>query len=209
MRVGALIKSICSRASSVNQAAKKSKIAQSTLSEWQADKVSPGLEKYVDLCLAMGCRPGFELDQYLGIGDAKPRTAEDLLGQALALEPVEQQRLISLLSGKYSEYLMVQNMIDVNCLINLILEYIDTNGLTPEKFIKKSGISESEYTALMHGILPTSVDDVEVLLTLLASTLKNPTTRKGFDSREELISYCDIKKSSHTERRAPNGTNHR
>jgi transcriptional regulator with XRE-family HTH domain len=99
MKAGRLIKSICSRASSMNQAAKKSKVSQGTLSEWQADKVSPGLEKYVDLCLAMGCRPGFELDQYLGLG------AEDVLGVALGLPPIEQQRLISLITAKYVEYL--------------------------------------------------------------------------------------------------------
>jgi|688.fasta_scaffold08301_23 hypothetical protein len=105
MKAGRLIKSICSRASSMNQAAKKSKVSQGTLSEWQADKVSPGLEKYVDLCLAMGCRPGFELDQYLGLGGAKPKTAEDVLGVALGLPPIEQQRLISLITAKYVEYL--------------------------------------------------------------------------------------------------------
>lgn len=120
MRLGELIKSVCSRASSTNQAAKKSGVSQGTLSEWQNEKVSPRLEKYIDLCLSMGCRPGFELDQYLGLGGAKPRTAEDLLGMALALNPVEQQKLISLLAGKYSEYLAVQQMIDVNCLIDLI-----------------------------------------------------------------------------------------
>jgi len=177
----------------MNQAAKKSKIAQSTLSEWQSDKVSPGLEKYVDLCLAMGCRPGHELDQFLGLEGAKPRTAEDLLGMALALEPVEQQRLISLLAGKYSEYLAVKSMIDVDCLINLIIEY-STTKLTPDKFCKKAGIPESQYTALMHGILPVSIDDAEILLSLIAVALKNPTTGEKFDSREELIEYCSIKK---------------
>jgi transcriptional regulator with XRE-family HTH domain len=199
MKFGLLIKSICERASSSNQAAKKSKIAQSTLSEWQSDKVSPGLEKYVDLCLAMGCRPGFELDQHLGLGNARPRTAEDLLGMALALEPVEQQRLISLLAGKYSEYLTVQNMIDVDCLINLILEYIGTIGLTPEKFIKKSGITETQYTELMHGVLPTSLEEAEALVLLLSRQLKNPTTGEKFGSREELISYCDVKKFQNNE----------
>lgn len=105
MKVGRLIKSICSRASSMNQAARRSGVSQATLSEWQADKVSPGLEKYVDLCVAMGCRPGFELDQFLGLGGAKPKTAEDVLGMALGLPPIEQQRLISLITSKYVEYL--------------------------------------------------------------------------------------------------------
>jgi transcriptional regulator with XRE-family HTH domain len=89
----------------MNQAAKRSGVSQGTLSEWQAEKVSPGLEKYVDLCLAMGCRPGFELDQFLGLGGAKPKTAEDVLGMALRLPPIEQQRLISLITAKYVEYL--------------------------------------------------------------------------------------------------------
>jgi len=136
MKAGNLIKSICSRASSMNQAAKKSKIAQSTLSEWQSEKVTPGLERYVDLCLAMGCRPGFELDQYLGLGGAKPRTAEDVLGQVLALNACEQQRLISLIAGKYSEFLMVSNMIDVDCLIALILQHLEANKLSPESSLK-------------------------------------------------------------------------
>ena len=186
MRLGDLIKSVCSRASSTNQAAKKSGVSQATLSEWQNEKVSPGLEKYVDLCLAMGCRPGFELDQFLGIGNAKPRTAEDLLGMALALNPIEQQKLISLLAGKYSEYLAMQQMIDIDCLQFLIRD----SGLSPGKFCEKSGILESQYTALMQGILPGSVDDVDVLLRLISSTLKNPATNSVFDSPDELISYC-------------------
>jgi transcriptional regulator with XRE-family HTH domain len=205
MRLGELIKSVCSRASSMNQAAKKSGVSQGTLSEWQSEKVSPGLERYIDLCLAMGCRPGFELDQYLGLGGAKPSTAEDLLGMALGLDPIQQQRLISLLAGKYSEYLEVQQMIDVNCLIDLIRD----SGLSPEKFCKKSGIAESQYTALMHGVLPASVDDMEVLLTLIAATLKNPTTKDEFSSREELIDYCESKKSLGNQQLEPNGTNHR
>lgn len=205
MRLGKLIQSVCSRASSMNQAAKKSGISQGSLSEWQSEKVSPGLERYIDLCLAMGCRPGFELDQHLGLGGAKPRTAEDLLGMALDLDPIQQQRLISLLAGKYSEYLEVQQMINVNCLIDLI----QNSGLSPEKFCKKSGITESQYTALMHGVLPASVDDIDVLLTLLASTLENPTTKERFSSREELIGYCEAKKLLDSQRLEPNGTNHR
>lgn len=205
MRLGKLIQSVCSRASSMNQAAKKSGLSQGTLSEWQSEKVSPGLERYIDLCLAMGCRPGFELDQYLGLGEAKPRTAEDLLGMALGLDPIQQQRLISLLAGKYSEYLEVRQMIDVNCLIDLIRD----SGLSLEEFCKKSGITESQYTALMHGFLPASVDDMDILLTLIASTLKNPTTKEGFSSRDELISYCETRKSLGNQQLEPNGTNHR
>jgi hypothetical protein len=53
----------------------------------------------------MGCRPGFELDQFLGLGGAKPKTAEDVLGMVLGLSPIEQQRLISLITAKYVEYL--------------------------------------------------------------------------------------------------------
>lgn len=204
MRLGELIKSICSRASSMNQAAKKSGVSQGTLSEWQSEKVSPGLERYIDLCLAMGCRPGYELDQYLGLGGAKPRTAEDLLGMALSLDPIQQQRLISLLAGKYSEYLEVRKMIDANCLIDLIRD----SGLSPEKFCKKSGISESQYTALMHGFLPNSVEDMNAMLTLIASILKNPTTDKSFSSRIELIDYCEIKKLLDNPVLLPNGTNH-
>ena len=204
MRLGDLIKSVCSRASSTNQAAKKSGVSQGTLSEWQNEKVSPGLEKYIDLCLAMGCRPGFELDQFLGIGNAKPRTAEDLLGMALALNPVEQQKLISLLAGKYSEYLAVQQMIDIDCLHRL-QSLIRDSGISPEKFCKKSGIFESQYTALMQGILPGSVDDVDILLRLISSTLKNPVTNNVFDSPDELISYCKSLKNTHSE---SNGINH-
>lgn len=201
MRLGDLIKSVCSRASSTNQAAKKSGVSQGTLSEWQNEKVSPGLEKYIDLCLAMGCRPGFELDQYLGLGGTKPRTAEDLLGMALGLDPVQQQRLISLLAGKYSEYLEVQRMIDIDCLQRLIRD----SGLSPEKFCEKSGIFESQYTALMQGVLPGSVDDVDVLLRLIASTLKNPATNSVFDSPDELIGYCKSLKNPQPE---SNGMNH-
>lgn len=201
MRLGDLIRSVCSRASSTNQAAKKSGVSQGTLSEWQNEKVSPGLEKYVDLCLAMGCRPGFELDQYLGLGGAKPRTAEDLLGMALGLDPIQQQRLISLLAGKYSEYLEVQQMIDINCLQRLIRD----SGLSPKKFCEKSGIFESQYTALMQGVLPGSVDDVDVLLRLIASTLKNPATNNVFGSPDELISYCESLKKPQPE---SNGINH-
>lgn len=204
MRLGELIKSICSRASSMNQAAKKSGVSQGTLSEWQSEKVSPGLERYIDLCLAMGCRPGHELDQYLGLGGAKPRTAEDLLGMALSLDPIQQQRLISLLAGKYSEYLEVRKMIDANCLIDLIRD----SGLSPEKFCKKSGISESQYTALMHGFLPNSVEDMNAMLTLIASILKNPTTDKSFSSRIELVDYCETKKLLDNPAPLPNGTNH-
>lgn len=205
MRLGDLIKSICSRASSMNQAAKKSGVSQSTLSEWQSEKVKPGLEKYIELCLAMGCRPGVELDNFLGLGGAKPRTAEDVLGIVLAIAPIEQQRLISLVSGKYSEYLAVSQMINVNCLINLILD----SGLSSEMFCKKAGISESQYTALMHGILPPSIEDAEVLLSLVSIALKNPTTGEKFGSRDALINYCDAKKSLDSRQREPNGTNHR
>lgn len=205
MRLGELIKSVCSRASSMNQAAKKSGVSQGTLSEWQSEKVSPGLERYIDLCLAMGCRPGFELDQYLGLGGAKPRTAEDLLGMALGLEPIQQQRLISLLAGKYSEYLEVQQMIDVNCL----MELIQNSGLSPEKFCKKTGIPEIQYNALMHGVLPASVDDMDVLLSLILIAIKNPTTEGKFGSREDLISYCDARKSPGNQRLEPNDINHR
>lgn len=208
MKAGNLIKSICSRASSMNQAAKKSKIAQSTLSEWQSEKVSPGLERYVDLCLAMGCRPGFELDQYLGLGGAKPRTAEDVLGQVLALNPCEQQRLISLIAGKYSEFLMVSNMIDVDCLVALILQHLEANKLSPEKFAKDAFMSTEEYTALMHGVLPASVEDVEALLSVLAVQLKNPRTKETFDTREALIEFCRTRKSTHNQEREPNDTNH-
>lgn len=208
MKAGNLIKSICSRASSMNQAAKKSKIAQSTLSEWQSEKVTPGLERYVDLCLAMGCRPGFELDQYLGLGGAKPRTAEDVLGQVLALNPCEQQRLISLIAGKYSEFLMVSNMIDVDCLIALILQHLEANKLTPAKFAKNVCISIEEYTALMHGILPASVENAESLLSVLAVELENPHTKETFNTREALIEFCRLKKSVHSQEREPNDTNH-
>lgn len=202
MRLGGLIKSICGRATSMNQAAKKSGTSQATLSEWQAEKVTPRLDTYIDFCLGMGVRPGFELDRFLGLDGAKPRTAEDVLGIALGLDPIEQQRLISLVSGKYSEHLAVNQMIDINCLIDLIRNC----GLSPEQFCKKSGVSESEYMTLMHGILPASVEDAESLLSLVAVTLKNPTTGKKFDSRDELINYCKSRKSHHTEQREPNGT---
>ena len=193
----------------MNQAAKKLRIAQSTLSEWQSEKVSPGLERYVDLCLAMGCRPGFELDQYLGLGGTnKPRTAEDLLGQALRLDPYQQQRLISLLAGKYSEYLAVKNMIDVDCLINLILHHLETSNLTPEKFVQKSFIPEDQYAALMHGILPASVEEAESLISMLSVQLKNPATGERFGSMAELVEYCAPKKSPHSPEREPNDTNH-
>lgn len=205
MRLGGLIKSICSRATSMNQAAKKSGTSQATLSEWQSEKVTPRLDTYIDFCLGMGCRPGFELDQYLGLGGVKPRTAEDVLGIVLGLDPIEQQRLISLISGKYSEYLAANQMIDINCIIELIL----ASGLSPEQFCKKSGIDADEYTALMHGILPASIEDAEALLTLVAIALKNPTTGRKFDSRVELINYCESKKLDHTEQHEPNGTGHR
>jgi|694.fasta_scaffold03404_8 transcriptional regulator with XRE-family HTH domain len=113
MKIGNLIKDIVSRASSMNQAAKKSGVSQSTLSEWISGKVSPGLEKYIYLCRALGCRPGVELDNFLGLGGAKPQTAEDLLGSVLALKPSEQQRLIALVTMKFSDYLEVQEMIDI------------------------------------------------------------------------------------------------
>ncbi|MFO0052546.1 MAG: helix-turn-helix domain-containing protein [Dolichospermum sp.] len=206
MRLGELIKSVCSRASSMNQAAKKSGVSQGTLSEWQSEKVSPGLEKYIELCLAMGCRPGYELDQYLGLGSAKPKTAEDLLGMALGLSPVEQQRLISLLAGKYSEYLAVQQMIDVNCLISLIIQHLEADGITPETFCQKRKIDEGQFTALMHGILPASIEETEVLISLLSMALKNPTTGEKFDSREELIDYCNTRRLSDNQQREPNGT---
>jgi hypothetical protein len=208
MKAGNLIKSICSRASSMNQAAKKSKIAQSTLSEWQSEKVTPGLERYVDLCLAMGCRPGFELDQYLGLGGTKPRTAEDVLGQVLALNACEQQRLISLIAGKYSEFLMVSNMIDVDCLIALILQHLEANKLSPERFAKNAYMSIEQYMALMHGVLPASVEDVEGLLSVLAVQLKNPHTKETFDTRDALIEFCRPRKSIHNQEREPNDTNH-
>ena len=208
MRAGNLIKSICSRASSMNQAAKKSKIAQSTLSEWQSEKVSPGLERYVDLCLAMGCRPGFELDQYLGIGNAKPRTAEDLLGQALGLEPYEQMRLLSLLTAKYSEYLLVTKMIDINCLIELINHHLEVNKITLEKFAQKAFIPQDEIMALMHGVLPASMEGTETLMSMLSVQLKNPTTGNAFGNRDELIEYCRSSVSPHSPEREPNDTNH-
>jgi transcriptional regulator with XRE-family HTH domain len=103
MAIGDLIKQIISRASSTNQAAKKSGLAQSTLSEWQAGKVSPSLENYIKLCEALGCRPGLELDNFLGT-NIKSKTAEDLLAEALRLKPSEQLKLISLMSAKLSVY---------------------------------------------------------------------------------------------------------
>jgi predicted restriction endonuclease len=89
----------------MNQAAKKSKVGQATISEWIAGKVSPSLENYIKLCRGLGCRPGRELDDFLGIGELKPRTAEDLLGVALSLHPCEQMRLITLLSSHLAESL--------------------------------------------------------------------------------------------------------
>jgi hypothetical protein len=47
------------------------------------------------------------------LGGAKPQTAEDLLGSVLALKPSEQQRLIALVTMKFSDYLEVQEMIDI------------------------------------------------------------------------------------------------
>ncbi len=78
MKLNELIRSIVARATSTNQAAQKAKMSQSTLSEWCSGKVNPGLEKYINLCRALGCRPGWELDQFLGLGAAKPATAEEL-----------------------------------------------------------------------------------------------------------------------------------
>ncbi|QEI42448.1 hypothetical protein BMF77_03056 [Dolichospermum sp. UHCC 0315A] len=103
MATGDLIKHILSRASSVNQAAKKSGLSQSTLSEWQAGKVSSSLDNYIKLCQALGCRPGWELDNFLGT-NVKPKTAEDILAETLRLKPSEQLKLISLLSAKLSVY---------------------------------------------------------------------------------------------------------
>ena len=105
MNLGALITSICKRAQSTNKAAKLSGVSQGTLSEWQSGKVSPGLEKYIELCLALGCRPGFELDQYLVLG----------------LPLIEQQRLISLTTAKYGEYLSSKQD-------NVMIELTDTNN---------------------------------------------------------------------------------
>jgi transcriptional regulator with XRE-family HTH domain len=105
MNLGALITSICKRAQSTNKAAKLSGVSQGTLSEWQSGKVSPGLEKYIELCLALGCRPGFELDQYLVLG----------------LPLIEQQRLISLTTAKYAEYLSSKQD-------NVMIELMDTNN---------------------------------------------------------------------------------
>jgi transcriptional regulator with XRE-family HTH domain len=83
MNLGALITSICKRAQSTNKAAKLSGVSQGTLSEWQSGKVSPGLEKYIELCLALGCRPGFELDQYLGFGQGKTQNSRRCFGRSV------------------------------------------------------------------------------------------------------------------------------
>ena len=107
MNLGALITSICKRAQSTNKAAKLSGVSQGTLSEWQSGKVSPGLEKYIELCLASG--------------KAKPKTAEDVLGVALGLPPIQQQRLISLTTAKYAEYLSSKQD-------NVMIELTDTNN---------------------------------------------------------------------------------
>jgi transcriptional regulator with XRE-family HTH domain len=121
MNLGALITSICKRAQSTNKAAKLSGVSQGTLSEWQSGKVSPGLEKYIELCLALGCRPGLDLDQYLGLGKAKPKTSSAVLGVVLGLPPIEQQRLISLITAKYAEYLSSKQD-------NVMIELMDTNN---------------------------------------------------------------------------------
>lgn len=101
-----LLRTIVDRATSMNQAARRSGISQGTLSEYCSGKVVPGLEKYVDLCRAMGCRPGWELDNYLGYAGRPYKTAEEALGPVQQLSIAEQQRLISLLSGKYAASLL-------------------------------------------------------------------------------------------------------
>lgn len=100
-----LLRTIVERAASMNQAARRAGISQGTLSEYCSGKVVPGLEKYVDLCRAMNCRPGWELDNYLGYEQSSYKTAEEALGPILSLSIAEQQRLISLLAAHHASSL--------------------------------------------------------------------------------------------------------
>lgn len=185
-----LIRSIVDRATSMNQAAKRSGLSQAGLSEWCSGKVSPGLEKYVMLCRGLGCRPGYELDQYLGLGDAPPKYAEDVLRSVLTLSVVEQQRLISLITSRYAQSLAVANLINIPCLLYLIKAHMKENELSDKKFMQATGLEHDQYALLMSGALPPYIEESNEILSLLAAELKNPNTGMTFKDREELIEYC-------------------
>jgi transcriptional regulator with XRE-family HTH domain len=185
-----LIRSIVDRATSMNQAAKRSGLSQAGLSEWCSGKVNPGLEKYVMLCRGLGCRPGYELDQYLGLGDAPPKFAEDVLRSVLTLSAVEQQRLISLITSRYAQSLAVANLINIPCLLYLIKAHIKENELSDKKFMQATGLEDDQYALLMSGALPPYIEESNEILSLLAAELKNPNTGMTFKDREELIEYC-------------------
>ena len=202
-----LIKAIVERASSMNQAAKRAGISQASISEYCSGRVSPGLEKYVALCLAVGCRPGWELDRHLGMGEASPRYAEDVLGMVLELDIMEQQRLISIITSKYSQFLAVENMIDTQSLLSLVKAHLQDNKMSAEQFINVTGLDSDQCTLLMNGVLPPTVEEANVVLSLIATELKNPTTNETFSSREELIAYCGTK-SKRIQPLVPNGTSH-
>jgi len=117
-----LFRLILSRANSMNGAAKLSKVAQSTLSDWGTGKTVPGLKNYIQLCRSLGCRPGKELDNFLGLAENPPQTAEDLLGVALSLSEAEQQKLIYLIAFRFSNILkclMIEQSSPCACLFSL------------------------------------------------------------------------------------------
>jgi len=201
-----LFRLILSRANSMNGAAKLSKVAQSTLSDWGTGKTVPGLKNYIQLCRSLGCRPGKELDNFLGLAENPPQTAEDLLGVALSLSEAEQQKLIYLIAFRFSNILRIEEMIHVQALQALILQHLKENRQQPKEFIKIVGITQAQYSGIMRGRLVGSVEDVEAQLSLLASILRNPNTGRAFRDRESLIEYCEPK-SPHTEEFSPNGTN--
>jgi transcriptional regulator with XRE-family HTH domain len=181
---------VSSRATSGNQAAEKAGLSQGTISEWMSGKVSPGLEKYIQLCQGLGCRPGQELDNFLGLSQHKPVCAEDVLGQVLSLKRSEQSKLIALISAKHQEQWKIKEMINIECLIELINEYFQKNNSNPRKFAKECGISMDALTNILHGFPIGNHEELEVQLSLLSSVLVNPLTGDRFASKEELIDYC-------------------
>ena len=180
MKIGDLIKSIISREVSMNQAAKKAKIGQATISEWIGEKVKPTLENYIKLCRALGCRPGRELDNFLGLGELKPRTAEDLLNVVLLLHPYEQMRLAGLINFKFAESLKEKQPME-----SLVDNYqaIDINQLDEEVMaLDNDNYQVMDINQLEEEVIELDDDNSYIptsLMTAQKQIIKCITQRKG------------------------------